>query len=585
MRSLRLSDIGHRINAYLIFLVIFAVTVPFLVNGVNAVFSINTLYKQEIDSLGQTIVQSIAVNSEIFIDSAVDVLKDVAAIKQFFLVDDPVRIRNFLAVVSAAHPEFESISCLNPDGIQIASFPENKNLDGLDLSDFDYAHPAPGIPRISESFVSVSDGQAVISISFRLGEKDMIVKGDIKLSQLSRFISRSISKDWSAQLVEQNGTVIADQDNNRIQTRMNIGTADRNNQTDRIGFNQKNHYAFSQKIEKCGWTAIASCNPESLSTAVIKFRNFALMLAVITYAVLSLVTFRMTRKILGDINLMHIGVTAVRERRYLDLPGNPTFVEFRELIAGLRQMGLVIQTREAELEAANEQLKSSNAELDDFAYIASHDLKEPLRGIRNYADFLEEDYADRLDADGKMYLERMQRLAERLGSLIDRLLAYSRLGSDSLPIETVDTDAVLDEIAEDLGPWLAEKNVVLCRPYRLPAIPANSLRLGEVFQNLITNAAKYNDKEQKWVEVGYNDTGGGPVFYVRDNGIGIPEHHRENVFRIFKRLHEAGKYGAGTGAGLTIVKRIIDRHGGRIWLESIPGKGTTFYFNLSKRKQ
>ena len=234
----------------------------------------------------------------------------------------------------------------------------------------------------------------------------------------------------------------------------------------------------------------------------------------------------------------------------------------------------------AQLVSAVDELRRSNQELDEFAYIASHDLKEPLRGIHNYASFLKEDYSDRLDDDGRTYLERMQRLAERLTALIDRLLAYSRLGTAPLAQESVDVDAVLDEGAEDLRPLLVEPGVEVRRVSALPTSLGTALRIGEVFQNLIGNAAKYNDKAEKWVEVGCDTAGPIPIFHVRDNGIGIPEQHLDTVFRIFKRLHEQSKFGGGTGAGLTIVRKIIERHHGRIWIESTPGGGTTFFFTL-----
>lgn len=226
-------------------------------------------------------------------------------------------------------------------------------------------------------------------------------------------------------------------------------------------------------------------------------------------------------------------------------------------------------------------LERSNRDLDDFAYIASHDLKEPLRGLHNYASFMQEDYAAILDEQGKHYLERMQRLVERLTALIDGLLAYSRTGSSDLPREPVALDHVLDEVAEDLKPFLHDQGVELVRATPLPIFTCNALRVREVFQNLITNAAKYNDKPEKRIEVGCDATRQTPVFYVRDNGIGIAPQHQDSIFRIFKRLHEQGKYGGGTGAGLTIVKKIIERHGGRIWIESTHGEGTTFYFTLN----
>jgi PAS domain S-box-containing protein len=231
--------------------------------------------------------------------------------------------------------------------------------------------------------------------------------------------------------------------------------------------------------------------------------------------------------------------------------------------------------------AAMAELKRSNKELDEFARVASHDLKEPLRGIHNYVSFLLEDYADRLDEQGRKYLGSMQRLAARMAALIDCLLDYSRLGSAPLAMEAINLETVLDEVAEDLRHFLIDHDVELRRAVRLPMVTGNAIRLGELLQNLITNGAKFNDKQDKWVEVGCEAAQATPVFSVRDNGIGIPEQHRESVFGIFKRLHTQDKFGGGTGAGLTVAKKIVERHGGRIWLESLPGEGTTFRFTLA----
>ncbi len=242
---------------------------------------------------------------------------------------------------------------------------------------------------------------------------------------------------------------------------------------------------------------------------------------------------------------------------------------------------------EAQLAESLLSLRTINQALDEFTYIAAHDLKEPLRGIHNYTSFLKEDYGDKLDESAQKYINSIQRLAERLSALIDSLLAYSRLGSGEFAKITVDVDAVVDAVAEDMGRFWRDATqggmgIELRRKGPLGTVQGDAMRIGEVFQNLISNAAKYNDKPSKWIEVGCDRSGAATVFYVRDNGIGILPHHQDSVFRIFKRLHEQNKYGGGTGAGLTITKKIIERHGGRIWLESAPGEGTTFYFTLSE---
>ena len=267
----------------------------------------------------------------------------------------------------------------------------------------------------------------------------------------------------------------------------------------------------------------------------------------------------------------------------------------RELQAELAER----RRAERRLAAANAELRQSNQELDDFAYIASHDLKEPLRGIHNYSVFLLEDYADRLDEDGRAKLQTLGRLSRRMEELIDSLLHYSRVGRVDLALETVDLNRTVVEVLESLQVQLRDTRTEVRIPRPLPAVRCDRVRVGEIFANLIGNALKYNDKEERWIEVGalppegagLDDTlvgapgGRGarpPVLYVRDNGIGIPEKHHQAVFRIFKRLHGRDRFGGGTGAGLTIVQKLVERHRGRIWLASEPGAGTTFYFTLAK---
>jgi light-regulated signal transduction histidine kinase (bacteriophytochrome)/HAMP domain-containing protein len=241
---------------------------------------------------------------------------------------------------------------------------------------------------------------------------------------------------------------------------------------------------------------------------------------------------------------------------------------------------------EGELAHRNEELRQSNQELDDFAYIASHDLKEPLRGIHNFSVFLLEDYAGKLDEEGRSKLETLIRLSRRMEALIDSLLHFSRVGRVDLAIDRVDLNEIVAEVLDSVGINLRESHIEVRMPRPLPVVRCDRARVGEIFYNLLVNAMKYNDKPEKWIEIGFQEgaraAGRPPVFYVRDNGIGIPEKHLDSIFRIFKRLHGRDKFGGGTGAGLTIVKKIVERHNGRIWVESMSGEGTTFYFTLQK---
>lgn len=254
-----------------------------------------------------------------------------------------------------------------------------------------------------------------------------------------------------------------------------------------------------------------------------------------------------------------------------------------ERTVALRQELAERRRAERELEERNLELHRSNQDLDDFAYIASHDLKEPLRGIHNFAAFLLEDYGQRFDEEGRSKLETLTRLTRRMEVLIDSLLHFSRLGRVDLAIDDIDLNEVVAEVVDSLGINLQEGHVEIRIPRPLPVVRCDRVRVRELFHNLVINAMKYNDKTEKWIEIGSVEGGGGPpALYVRDNGIGIQEKHFDSIFRIFKRLHGREKFGGGTGAGLTIVKKIVERHNGRIWVESKVGEGTTVYFTLEK---
>jgi two-component system, chemotaxis family, sensor kinase Cph1 len=267
-----------------------------------------------------------------------------------------------------------------------------------------------------------------------------------------------------------------------------------------------------------------------------------------------------------------------------------------EAVQELRRalIGVVLRRAE-ELARLNTQLTRSNTELDAFVYISSHDLKEPLRGIHNYAYFLKEDYGEILDAEGQAKLDTLMRLTLRMEALIDTLLHYSRVGQLKLNLQTTDLNVLLRDVLEVLQPRIQENDIEIRIPHLLPQVECDPLQLAEVFSNLIINSIKYSEKHDKWIEIGTTvlpadrrtisgdedrKSGSSVVIYVQDNGIGIREKHYDTIFRIFKRLHGRDEYGGGTGAGLTIARKIVERHGGSIWVQSIYSVGTTFYFTL-----
>jgi len=224
-----------------------------------------------------------------------------------------------------------------------------------------------------------------------------------------------------------------------------------------------------------------------------------------------------------------------------------------------------------------EELARSNAELEQFAYVASHDLQEPLRMVASFLELLAERYKGRLDERADKYINYAVDGAARMKTLIDGLLRYSRVTTQARRLEEMGARAALDEATANLGRAIEENGAVVTHD-DLPTVLADPTQFVQLFQNLIGNALKFCDGTPR-VHVAAERTGDEWVFSVRDNGIGIAPEYRERIFQIFQRLHGRDKY-PGTGMGLAICKRVVERHGGRIWVESRPGQGSTFLFTL-----
>jgi light-regulated signal transduction histidine kinase (bacteriophytochrome) len=235
---------------------------------------------------------------------------------------------------------------------------------------------------------------------------------------------------------------------------------------------------------------------------------------------------------------------------------------------------------EDKVRLANEALAESNIELSQFADIASHDLQAPLRGVSSFARFLQQDYKGKLDQKADEYIDRIVNGCNRMQTMIRDLLEYSRIESRSRPFEETDLGEVFDDAVTILQADIQESGGRVTRG-ELPTVTADRSQLVQLFQNLISNGLKYHGDDPPLVQVTAEQRGTDWTVIVRDNGIGIKSDFREQVFDIFRRLHAEGMY-PGTGIGLAICRRIVQRFGGRIWLESEEGKGTTFYFTLNE---
>jgi len=238
---------------------------------------------------------------------------------------------------------------------------------------------------------------------------------------------------------------------------------------------------------------------------------------------------------------------------------------------------------EEELRKLLAELQRSNHDLQEFAYVASHDLQEPLRMISSYTQLLARKYMDKLDKDANEYIRFAVDGATRMQTLIGSLLTYSRVGRKPSHFDDVDCHSTLGIATVNLKAAILESNALIAAD-NLPVVRGDEVELTQLFQNLISNAIKFRGAKTPQIYISVKDEPSEWIFSVRDNGIGIDSQYHDKVFVIFQRLNPLQDY-AGAGIGLAICKKIVERHGGKIWLDSEPGKGSTFSFSLPKFQQ
>jgi chemotaxis family two-component system sensor kinase Cph1 len=228
------------------------------------------------------------------------------------------------------------------------------------------------------------------------------------------------------------------------------------------------------------------------------------------------------------------------------------------------------------VEARTSELERSNRELDQFAAVTSHDLKEPLQTVTVFAGLLNRDYRDQLDESGRTFLDSILASTDRMRTLIRDLLEFSRVGHGDLQCEEVPAEELIERARDNLAGRIAERGATVTIE-ELPTVEVDANQLCQVFQNLLSNALKFSDDEAPQVHVSATLAERDWQFAVRDNGIGIDPAQAERIFKPFARLGAAKE---GSGIGLAICQKIVEHHGGRIWVDSVPGVGSTFYFTI-----
>jgi PAS domain S-box-containing protein len=281
------------------------------------------------------------------------------------------------------------------------------------------------------------------------------------------------------------------------------------------------------------------------------------------------------------IGTLHI--FSVKSKTYTEADKNLAESIGNQIAGAIANVRLFTERKHAEeaLKEKTEELARSNRDLEQFAYVASHDLQEPLRMVTSYVQLLARRYKGKLDSDADEFIGFALDGSLRMWKLINDLLTYSRVGTREKELKPTDCETVLDQSLNNLKVAIEENGAVVTHD-PLPMVMVDNPQWVQVFQNLIGNAIKFRGNEPPCVHVSASRNGNGWIFSVRDNGIGIAPEYAESIFTIFKRIHGRQDY-PGTGIGLAICKKIVERHGGHIWMESEVGKGATFYFTLPSK--
>ncbi len=340
--------------------------------------------------------------------------------------------------------------------------------------------------------------------------------------------------------------------------------------------------AATRYLNETDWALVVKIDEAEAFASISQLRNWLVVAGLLSSVVIVCVSIYVARSITKPIRDLTDAATRIDHGDLSRRVDGSSSDEIGVLGRTFNQMaeGLINANAELERKVAERtaELSRSNAELEQFAYVASHDLQEPLRMVASFTQLLAKRYKGRLDADADEFIGFASDGAIRMQTMINDLLSYSRVGTKGKDFAPTDTQAVLDIALQNLQAAIQETGAVITHN-ALPSVMADDAQLIQVFQNLIGNAIKFRKEAPPRIHISAERKANELVFSVRDDGIGIDPKHGDRLFVMFRRLHSTNQY-PGTGIGLAICRKIVERHGGRIWFDSKPGTGSTFHFTI-----
>ncbi|WP_371376468.1 ATP-binding protein [Sporomusa aerivorans] len=572
--------------------IIVAVTLPIIVISVITVTLLNRSMGEQVIRHNTQLSGGLATATQDFLLTADAMMSQAATMVDTGGLND-AQMQNYLDTLMASHLYLEAIHILDNNGLSVFAAPYHHSYATLDFSRQPFVANTRETGRTywSNTFISQHTGQPTLTVT-KPTRHGMVI-GYINLSKLNDIAAEgNISPECWTAIVDTEGTFIGHSDRRLVYQRESLGdeellAAALNEKSGTLTVkNGGREYLVSFTVaQPTGWLVLAAQHTDMAFAPVSGTRNIFIIGCVVALALAVLMAMRILKKIFtplseltGETRQVAAGNYNLPLKSYDYIELNELSEHFFAMLEAVRRREEELRRKQRELSRYAQTLRRSNRELDQFAYVVSHDLKAPLRAIANLSQWLEEDFQGTLDADVKRKLELLRGRVRRMESLIEGILEYSRIGRIKTTAELVNVRELIAEVVEDLT--VPGGFQIVIGP-EMPDVYTERLRLRQVFANLIGNAVKHHDKPAGQVIVTVRDSDGLYEFTVADDGPGIaPEYHRK-IFEMFQTL-QSRDIKESTGVGLALVKKIVDSQGGWIRILSSAGQGAKFIFAWPK---
>ena len=574
-------------------------TLPIIIIGFIALQNYQISIEKEIIEKNELLTETISSELERFLDASLSFLKQIAYVIEKEDIVSQKNMDHYLLSIINNYEFFDMIRILDKNGRIWYHVPYDENIQGLDMSLQDFFKKPMQNNEIfwSKSFISSQTSQPTLTLSlpFKYG----VIVGHLNLSGLLKITEKiKIETSGFAFIVDSDGTIIAHPNKKFIQERMNINNLytiaeklSEENYAYQYEFSKKNKILTSKTIPQTKWTISISQKKSEAFSSIIKGSFIIIAGSIITIILALIIGYISLQKILKPLLQLSMNSQRFAAGDYTQEKIHTSYSEINNLSNNFIIMKKAIKNREDELKKHRDDLEkevkirtvelaSANKELESFNYSVSHDLRAPLRSLAGFAKALYDDYYNKLDEEGRDFINRIISASHKMNNLTNSILKLSRITRKELRIKKINLSSIIHKILIDIKNDKKNRNINFIIAENIIAKGDESL-IEIALQNLISNAIKYTSKVKKpKIEFGIKNKKDTNIFFIKDNGAGFNMKFKDNLFLPFKRLHNERDF-MGTGIGLSIVNRIISKHRGNIWAESQEGKGSVFYFTLN----